>query len=160
MKMTSDVKMRYGLDMRKTVAVLALVATAAWAGEDLLGRLYTTDGGPVNNATTGYGSAGCGGGGPNGAPACRQAFRVPNMGAPISIQCSTAAVVKVNYAAVDAGDGVRLAADQFFTTSVKQQDATAALPDGGSYSGGLVSIAPVAGATAAECAVFVRTGKE
>ncbi len=146
--------------MRKLFAVLTLCTTAAWAGEDLLGRLYTNDAGPVNNATTGYGSAGCGSAGVNGAPACAQAFRIPTLGAPISIQCTTAAVVKVNYAAVDAGDGIRLAADQLLTTTVQLNGAVARLPDAGTYVGGLVSICPIAGALTAECAVFVRTGKE
>ncbi len=113
----------------------------------------------MNNATTGYGSAGCART-TNGAAACPQAFVVPTSGAPISIQCSTAAFVKVNYAAVDAGDGVKLAADQFFTTTVATNPMRASLSDGGTYSGGLVAICPVLGSTVAECGVFVRTGKE
>ena len=145
---------------------LAICSTHAWAGEDLIGVILVSDGGSVNNATSGYGSAGCATGpagdrpSPNGAGACAQSFRLPT-NAPLSIQCNTAAVIKTNAPQADAGDGVRVAIDQFFTTSTRVQGVNVGVtPDGGTYTGGVVAIAPIAGAASAECKVFGRTGAE
>ena len=147
--------------MKRLGAVLALLATAAWAGEDLMGVILVSDAGSVNNATTGYGSAGCATrASVNGAGACAQSFRIPTS-ALISIQCNTAAMVKVNRPAADAGDGIRVAVDQFLTSSTAFGGVRVSLtPDGGTYAGGMVSIAPVAGAAQAECKVFDRSGVE
>lgn len=141
--------------MRKLLAVLALLATSAWAGEQLLGVILVSDGGTANNASTGYGSAGCVVGG-----ACYQAFRVPAP-SPLSVQCDQAASVVVNKALADAGEGIQVGALQFLTTSTAVTPCRVALlPDGGSYVGGCVAIAPAAGAASATCRVWSRQGNE
>lgn len=163
--------------MRKLLSV-CLVASTAFAGDRLLGVLLVTDGGTVNNATTGYGSAGCSRQQDiMGAGACAQAFPI-GTSALLSIQCKDqAAVFAANSSTVDAGTGVKLAADQFLTTSTGSSAITVwglnpdggsinthglpnGMPDGGSYTGGVVSIAPIAGATRAECNVNERAGNE
>ncbi len=158
--------------MRKSIlGVLLLAASVAWAGETFLGTILVSDGGSVSNATTGYGSAGCGTGG-----ACAQAFRVPTA-TPISIQAITACTVVVNSSFADAGNGVQLTAGQFFTSSTATTPVTVwpinpdggtinshgqwgGVPDGGTYTGGIVSIAPAAGAASAQVTVFSRLGNE
>lgn len=149
--------------MRRFLAALVLFASGvAFSGDRLLGVILTTDGGPVNNATTGYGSAGCSReSDPGGAGACAQAFRIGNP-ALISIQCKDqGAVFITSRATVDAGIGIKLATDQFLTSSIgNEATIIPLLPDGGRYVGGVVAISPLAGASRAECNVFQRIGNE
>lgn len=149
--------------MRKPFVVVALLlCLSAWAGERLLGVLLVTDAGIVSNQSTGYGSAGCNSAfSPGGAGACAQSFPI-GVNTLLSVQCrDQGAIFKANWYAVDAGDGIRLAADQFFTTSTGTKAVIIPLlPDGGSYVGGVVSITPLAGAARAECAIYDRNGGE
>jgi len=141
-------------------AVLVLVATAAWAGEVFIGRLYTSDAGAVNNANTGYATAGCSRRqDPLGAGACDQAFAIAP-GSLITIQPIEACLVSVNRPHTDAGIAVVLAAGEKFPTSLAPGKLTSAQMDGGVYSGGLVTIAPVAGALSCRANVFERSGTE
>ena len=161
--------------MRKSliVALLAVLLSPAYAGERLLGTMLVSDGGSVNNATTGYGAAGCASQSSlGGAGSCPQAFRI-GASMLLSVQCVSAAILKVNWYVADAGDGVKLAADQFFTTSTGSGAVVVpsltlpdgggrivgGMPDGGSYVGGVVAIYPVDGVRA-ECRVFERHGGE
>ncbi len=70
---------------------------------------------------------------------------------------------------VDAGTGLKLAADEKFPTSVNSytsKPANALNGDGGSaavgvyYCGGWVAVAPVPGASLAVCRVYQRNGFE
>lgn len=141
--------------MRKLAALIVLATTAAWAGENFLGRIVSTDGGPVNNASTGYLSAGCAKGG-----ACDQAFAM-SPSTKITIQCDEAAIITVNKPGTDAGVGLALTAGQIFPSSTASGNVTVKpLPDGGTYSGGVVSVAPALGAAAAHCRVYDRQGTE
>lgn len=146
--------------MRNFVLLAALLAVSAFAGDRLLGVILVTDGGTASNATTGYGSAGCAssaGGGWGGA--CAQSFAIgPNL--LIDVQCKDqGAKFAANRSTVDAGDGITLAADQLFTTSVGQA-ILVSLPDGGTYTGASVAISPLAGSARAECNINERKGNE
>ncbi len=148
--------------MKRFLLGALLLSITAWAGDKLLGVVLVTDGGTVNNASTGYGSAGCASQTslPSGAGACAQAF---NIGTSIllSVQCKDqSAMFAANVPTVDAGQGIKLAADQFLTSSTGSSPITVSLPDGGSYRGGLVAISPIAGGSRAECNIFQRTGNE
>lgn len=161
--------------MKKLITALTLLATAAWAGDRLLGIILVTDGGTVSNATTGYGVAGCSHEyDPAGAESCPQAFRI-GTSALLSIQCKDqGAKFQANTFRVDAGTGIALAVDQFFTTSTGSAAVTVGpllwadagvrtangMQDGGTYIGGVVSICPLAGALRAECNVWQRNGNE
>lgn len=143
-------------------------APLAFAGDRLLGVILVTDGGTASNATTGYGSAGCSHEyDPAGADACAQSFAIgPNQ--KLTVQCKDqGAKFSANRYATDAGQGVTLAADQFFPTSVGQSifvpagtAAIAGLLDGGTYTGAAVAISPLAGASRAECNIMAPDGKE
>lgn len=161
--------------MRNLALLVALLAVSAWAGDELLGVILVTDGGTVSNATTGYGSPGCSKQtDPEGAGACAQAFPI-GTGMLLSIQCKDqGALVRVNRFKVDAGDGARLATDQWFQTSTGTQAVSvgpllwgdggtrtaSGMPDGGTYLGGVVAIAPLPGLTRAECNINNRNGNE
>ncbi len=147
--------------MRNLACASLLLATAAWAGETLLGRIYVNDAGTVSNASTGYGSAGCAlQTSPSGAGACDQSFPI-GLGVKLTIQCDDIAHVSVNRATTDAGTGLKVAVDVMFPTSVSSSPISVSpLPDGGAYFGGIVSIAPAAGATSARCDVYARSGTE
>lgn len=134
--------------MRNLVLAATLTATAAWAGEVLLGTLKVTDGGTVANRTT-------------GTP-----FLVPS-NALLSIQCNEDSYVLTDAAGVDAGTGIKLSAGMLLPTSVnssKTLTGYASNPDGGAavavtYTGGWVASAPASGATST-CRVFSRSGQE
>lgn len=156
--------------MRKFLTLAAVaVSLTAWAGDKLLGVIVVSDGGTVSNATTGYGSAGCSRQqDPGGAGACAQAFPI-GPSTLLSIQCrDNSAMFAANKRTTDAGEGIKLAADQFLTTSTAAQSfyvppisgSNNGMPDGGSYVGGIVSISPIAGSADARCAVFSRQGNE
>ena len=159
--------------MRRFALILLCVASTAWAGDRLLGVIGVNDAGTVNNATTGYGAAGCPSDSWGGGASCTQAFSV-GTGLFLDIQCRQAGVVRVNAPHVDAGNGVVLAAGQLFPTSTGTATLSlgpltsadggnkiaGGMPDGGTYQGGLVSIAPAAGSTSIECSVFQRNGNE
>lgn len=127
--------------MIKSALAALLLATTVWAGETYLGTIAVLDGGIANNATTAV------------------PFRIPKA-SPISSQCPTASIMGVNTPVVDAGTGIKLGVDQFFTSSTANNNVSTLLSDGGTYVGGVVSICPVAGAATAECKVYVRQGNE
>lgn len=155
--------------MRNLLVVATLLASSlAFPGDRLLGVILVTDGGTVSNATTGYGTAGCSHEyDPAGAGACPQAFRI-GVNVKLTVQCKDqGAKFVANKYTTDAGEGTTLAADQFFTSSTGAAvtvppgtASTAGLLDGGTYSGGVVSIAPLAGAARAECNISQPNGNE
>ena len=132
------------------VGFLSPLTPVAWAGERYLGSLLASDGGTVCNATTGYDSQ-----------TFARAFRVPTS-ALLSVQCNHSCSIGVNVRGVDAGNGVHVVADQFFTTSTPSGAFThSGLPDGGSYSGGAVCVAPTSvAAEVCMCRVWDRNGEE
>lgn len=152
-----------------TCLAVYLSPFAALAGDKLLGVILVSDGGTVSNATTGYGSAGCSHQtDPQGAGACFQAFPIGSSTL-ISIQCQdNSAMVVVNKSTTDAGEGILVSANQFLMSSTAVTPLTirplasnnSGMPDGGIYTGGVVAIAPIAGAAGARCKVFSRQGNE
>ncbi len=142
--------------MKKLVAVLMLVATAAWAGERFLGVIAVTDGGSSNNAITGYGLAGCA----ITVKECSipQAFYIPPS-AKLTVICNSVAHLTANRNTTDAGVGMKLAADEKFPTSTGPA-VTVALPDGGTYRGGVLAISPAAGSSGGACGTYERSGTE
>lgn len=151
----------------KTGAVVGgvlLTLSLAYAGEGPNGRplgiILASDAGTANNFNTGYLTAGCS----TTIGTCDQAFKIPTA-ALISVQCDQSAFVAVNNCYVDAGSGVKVAADQFFTSSTAPQSIKCPAKgdrtdDGGSFLGGVVSIAPAVGNSLARCKVFARQGNE
>jgi hypothetical protein len=143
---------------------ITLSLSDAQAGERRLGTMIVSDAGTVNNATTGYGSAGCAGT-DDGVPgettpgSCDQAFRIPTS-AKITVQCDDAAIIGVNVRGVDAGTGMPVIANEKFPSSTRAGNVKAPLPDAGTYYGGVVSIAPAVGAASARCRVYERDGRE
>lgn len=143
---------------------ITLSLSDAQAGERRLGTMIVSDAGTVNNATTGYGSAGCAGT-DDGVPgettpgSCDQAFRIPTS-AKITVQCDDAAFVAANARGVDAGTGMSVAIAEKLPTSTRPGNVKVALPDGGTYYGGVVSIAPAVGSVSARCRVYERDGRE
>jgi hypothetical protein len=131
---------------------LTLFAPLVYAGEpNAIGCMVVSDGGSVNNATTGYASA-------TGGPAA--AF---DLGGPIliTLQCMTGPCsVAVGVNATDAGRGLYLGAKEKITSSIGAQVPNVPLPDGGTYRGGLVALAAGEGASSARLCVFPRTGNE
>lgn len=134
-------------------AALSLAPTA-WAEGKMLGRIYVADAGTVSNVTSGYGSAGCS----TSTGSCDQAFVVPTS-SKITVQCDSAAVVSTSECGIDAGRGMRVTADQMFPTSTGAS-ITCPRADGGTYTGGVVSIGPAAGSASARCWVWPRLGTE
>lgn len=135
-------------------------APLAHAGEALLGKLVVSDGGTTANRCTGWEAyAGAG------------SFVVTPL-TKISIVCDSTAYVLTDVAGCDAGNCVKLAADQFFTTSVnvaKNLTCKAFASDGGvaghavTYNGGWVAMSPDPGAGAGAvttCRVYSRKGDE
>ncbi len=145
--------------MKRPLALAALVVSVvAYAGEKCVGIIVASDGGAVSNATTGYGSAGCAITAVD-ACACEQAFGL-GPAQKVTIQSDSAVIVGADYP-VDAGNGLSLTAGQIFPTSTSSQKMRTALPDGGSYAGGLVwCIQPPGAAATVKCKVMVRTGTE
>lgn len=145
--------------MRRLFLVLALLVAAAFsiahvgaahAGEpNAIGTIRVSDAGSTNNAETGYGD----GLAPNGS------FPLGN-NAPYGVQCdSPGALFAVGSRFTDAGLGLKLSTDQFIFTSTPAGGSFIPVKvDGGSYSGGLISIAPIAGQTTAICRIFNTTG--
>lgn len=115
----------------------------------LIGMIMVQDGGTISNIDTGYNN----GNYPNAA------FNLSVANQKLTIQCDQAAYVLTDQNGVDAGNGIKLAADEKLTTSINSIGRTWTKLDGGSYTGGIVSIAPVSGATAI-CKVWSRTGLE
>ncbi len=145
--------------MKRPLALAALVVSmAAWAGETFLGRIYVSDGGTVNNATTGYLSAGCSRQqDPAGAGACDQAFPL-GTGIKLLIQSPDSdCCVSTNRATTDAGICFRVTANQMLPLSLSNSPQPTSLPDGGSYNLGLVSIAPTPGNSACRLNIFLDT---
>lgn len=140
------------------VGLLALAPPIAHAGERYLGRILVSDGGTVSNATTGYGSAGCANIGQGQGGNCDKAFDVPTS-AKLTFQCDEACVVSANTCGTDAGTGLTNAASEKFPTSTGAA-VKCSLPDGGSYTGGVVSVSPAVGAASARMRVFERSGTE
>ena len=149
--------------MKVLVPVLVLLATAAWAGEKLLGKLVVNDGGTTSNRCSGYSGY-----------AATGAFVVPVL-AKITIQCDSDAYVLTDAAGCDAGQCIKLTAGTLFPTSVnvsKTLSCGAFNSDGGvaaanslnvSYTGGHVAMSPLESAAAGAittCRVFSRAGTE
>ena len=64
----------------------------------------------------------------------------------LTIQCDQAAYVLTDVYGVDAGNGIKLAADEKLTTSLNSVNRVVAVKlDGGTYTGGIVSVAPLPG---------------
>lgn len=145
-----------GTPLRNFVLLAALLAVSAFAGETFLGRIYVSDGGTVSNASTGYGSAGCSRQQDvAGAGACDQAFPL-GTGIKLLIQSPDSdCCVSTNRATTDAGICFRITANQMLPVSLSNSPQPAALPDGGSYNLGLISIAPPPGSAACRLNVFL-----
>lgn len=142
--------------MRTFLAALTLAAFSAWAGETFIGNIYVSDGGTVSNATTGYGSAGCAYSTTSG-PACAtdQAFPI-GANVKLTLQPDSACCVSVNRATTDGGICTGLTAGQLFPTSTGQA-VTTTQSDGGTYTGGIVSITAT---PSCRLRVFTRSGTE
>lgn len=143
--------------MRNLFAVVTLLAFSAWAGETFIGNIYVSDGGTVSNATTGYGSAGCAYSTQSG-PACAtdQAFPI-GTNVKLTLQPDSACCVSVNRATTDGGICTGLTAGQLFPTSTATTPVTATQSDGGTYSGGIISITA---SPSCRLRVFTRSGTE
>lgn len=139
----------------KFALIAVLFCSAAFAQEVQIGRIYVTDGGTGSNVNTGYLSAGC-----NDGETCAKAFPLSSK-QKITIQCfgSSGAVVAVNRATNDAGIGLELAVLEKLPTATGK-NVTVIRPDGGTYTGAIVTISPVAGQGNADCRVHVRSGEE
>jgi hypothetical protein len=148
------------LSVALCLAVSASPFATAFAGESLLGTIIVTDAGTSTNRTTGWGAyAGTG------------SFVVKPL-TKISIQCDQASLVLTDVAGVDAGTGIRVAADQAFPTSVntnKNLTGYSFNSDGGvaaanrnavTYNGGWVAVAPITGNSISYCRVYSRKGDE
>ena len=146
--------------MRKLALLAVCVAGPALAGETLLGvafaegkslgRIFVSDGGTVSNVTTGYDT-------PCESTSCDKAFPIPTT-SKITTQCDVAVYYDSAECAVDGGHGTRLTADQLYPDSTGSS-IVCRRADGGSYSGGVVAIRPISGATA-RCIVKPRRGTE
>lgn len=121
------------------------------AAPGLLGTIRTDDAGTISNIDTGYGN------GLAGAVSVPFSLSVANQR--LTIQCDQAAYVLTDVYGVDAGNGLQLAALEKLTTSINSTARTGTKLDGGTFTSGLVSIAPVSGPTAV-CKVWTRTGAE
>lgn len=142
--------------MRKPLAVLlVLLATAAWAGEALLGRLVVTDGGTTTNRCTLWHNYAGG-----------SAFVVSPL-SKISIQCDGDAYVLTDVAGCDAGQCLKVTSGTIFPTSVntsKTLTCKAFASDAGTaghavtYTGGHVAMACASGPCT--CGVYSRKGDE
>ncbi len=145
--------------MRKAALLFVLVATSAFAGEILLGTLVVTDAGSVTNRTVGNINSGAG------------QFVVAPL-SKITVQCDQAGLVLTDVAGCDAGNCIRVAADEKFATSIntsKKLSARAWNWDGGAqgsaepvvtYTGGWIAAAAPAGQAVLYCRVYSRTGTE
>ncbi len=156
--------------MRKLAALIVLVASAAWAGEVLLGVIVVTDGGTGSNRTAGAAAA---------APTtfldrtkCNAGFAVNSLDK-VTIQTDEGCYVATDVSGCDAGMCLLLAANEKFPTSINTSKTFTAYAynwDGGSqavsatcavtYTGGWISVAPPVGGAACHAKVFYRTGKE
>lgn len=158
--------------MHKTALLVVLVATAAWAGEKLLGIIVVTDGGSGTNYSSG-GTANVDGvltSNPlnlvNGTR-CNTGFEIGAPGTLITIQTDEGCFCGVDVVGCDAGQCLKLAADEKFPTSVKRK-ITFADPswnwDGGSaapasacaasHTGTRLACAPPIGGAACHARVF------
>ncbi len=149
-----------GLAALGVVAALAMkyslgVALAGEAGLNgtpgAIGCIRTDDGGTISNINTGYGNGLATG---NCVP-----FTLSVANQRLTVQCNNPAYVLTDIDGVDAGNGLQLAALEKLTTSVNSISRTATKTDGGSYTGGIVSIAAVSTASVV-CKVWTRTGAE
>lgn len=142
--------------MKSLATVVLLLAFTAWAGEHYIGRIVVSDGGTVNNATTGYDSPGCAYSTTPGGPACSAASAFPiGVNTKLTLRCSEACCVSLDRSSTDGGICLEVAAGEKFPTSTQTTGVVSALPDGGTYVGGLVAITGVCG-----CKVFTRSGTE
>ncbi len=134
-------------------SALILGSALSFAEDVQLGVILVSDGGTGSNVNTNYGSATC------SDPEVCGAFQLSWPNNPISVQCPGGAIVAVGRVTTDAGIGVYLADNAFLQTDTGKAQ-TIVRPDGGSYYGGVVSIAPFAGAATATCKLFYRNGRE
>ncbi len=145
-----------------SVVYLTPFAPLAWAGETLMGTINVTDGGTATNRTTGYVAYAC------PANATGGCFEIGTNNK-ITVQCDQACFIGANVSGCDAGQCLKVAADEKFPTSVSSQALTltgrAFNSDGGTagvavtYTGGWFAASPVSGA-ACVCKVFLRSGTE
>ena len=131
------------------VTLAAGGAGVARAEGALLGIILVSDGGTVSNVTTGYGSA------PSTSGA--QAFSIPTS-SKITVHCNAVAYVETADCGADGGRAMPLAADVLFPTSTGAA-ITCRRADAGSYTGGVVAVAPQSGASV-KCWVRPRLGTE
>lgn len=143
--------------MKRLGWVVMLLGCVALAEEQLIGRIQSTDGGSVCNYSTGYNQTGCIQG-----EACAQAFALPSGNKLITVHCDNGAAVSVSRSGTDAGIGVPVASRQLFFTDTGKTIRIAATPDGGTYSGAVVCIAPLPENTSVNltCNVDNRNGLE
>ncbi len=149
--------------MRRLVLLAVCFATAAWAGEKLLGKIVVTDAGTQSNRTTGA-----------TAYAWAGAFAVAPL-SKISIQCDQDSYVGTDVATCSSSTCLRIAAGQLLPTSLgsavtltgKGYNSDGGVTSAGApvvtYTGGWVAVAPWntdGGGTSSTCYVFSRAGTE
>jgi hypothetical protein len=144
--------------MKKLLA-LALLSTAAFAGEAYLGTIRVFDGGTSNNAQTTLA---------DGGSFVLAGFAIP-VGAKISLQARQDVYVGTGVQGCDAGRCLRLPAEYLLPTSTGTSPTylrfSYTLPDAGtsttgSYNGGVVAVAPTDGGVTATVDVYLRNGNE
>lgn len=132
---------------------LAMLSTVrnAHAGEpNAMGCIFVADGGNVNNVTTGY----------NLNNGNIQMFTVPTQ-ALLTLQCVRGPCgVTVGDSVTDAGRALYMANLEKITTSTGSAVPNLRRADGGSYTGGVISLVQAGSATVAELCVFARKGNE
>ncbi len=149
--------------MRKLALLCVLMATAAWAGETLVGVIVITDGGTGTNYSAGATAA---------APTtfisstkCNVGFEIGAPSSFITVQTDEGCFVGVDVVGCDAGQCLKLAADEKFPTSVKKKitfsdpswnwdGGSQATPCTASHAGTRVAVAPPVGGTACHAKVF------
>lgn len=132
--------------------VLVILGLSAWGGEVYVGTISSFDGGVSDNRYL-----------PDGGFAIGAGNSME-----ISVQCASTVAVYVCTDVARAGcttsTGALLSPGELRRTSLKRSTVALApvLSDGGfvAVAGGVVSILPVGGATAATCKVFGRSGRE
>ncbi len=134
--------------MRAFLAVVCLACATALAGEFYKGTIRVDDAGTMSNFDTGYFDSTA----PNSSFALKGNSK-------ITLQCDQAAWVTSERKSCDAGNCLKVAADEKFPTSTNALTLVSPTMDGGSYSGGVVGVAPVSGVVLT-CRVFERTGTE
>ncbi len=137
----------------KKLLLLCLIATSAFAGERLLGVIYATT--TKSNASAN----------PDGGTAWEdgtgvQPFVIPSL-AKVSLQCNADFYVATDSTTATAANGVYVATNTLFPTSVGEAKATLSTDAGVKKPTAVISILPIyndAGFNG--CKVFERKGNE